>query len=903
MASIASQGCCGVVHRNTDGKLLCLPLSQMTVDALIVDVSARVTLTQIFYNPSDDSTTRAKYVLPLPARAAVCAFEMCCGDRVIRGIVKEQAQAKEEHIQAMREEKLTSLVEWATDDIFTISIGAIPGQKVVTTVLTFMMDLMTGDHVDEIRFQLPTSIGQRYGRVPDGMNDASTPAKHTRIKMKINVQTQGVIKSIASPTHPSFRVLPYGTHRDRPSRHRMTAIFSSTEYLTSDVVLCITAEGLDRPRCFIEHHPNISQSVAMQLTLVPKFELPPNPMKEYIFVLDRSSSMTVGSPQRIDMARRTLIMLLHSLPRNGTSFNILTFSNTPFAFYGTSQPYNQATLCDAVARVEKIVPDGGTELGLALNFALRRRSTSIPTAMFVLTDGEVYDVDATVDVVARAVAQAPKNAPIQVFALGIGDTVSTAVCEGMARAGNGVSLMATDAESILPKCTKLVRAGRSFVFKNVAVDWGLSGDIVEEERQGTAVRFAERDVKVQQTPASIESLYHGHRSVVFALIKGDESFILPDSVTLRAYREGHTVPIELKIPVESVKFTDEKPSIPLIHTLAARRLITDIQDSIDKGLSPDDKKVSIIRLGEQYQLASRYTSFIAVEDQWAEPAGTRRHSITRFLKHSRTRGRDLIPVPQNVEAAAFSIASFVMSALDYTSVFFAAAADVFSEPYRNISSSSASSQIRNIPGQYRPPTPDSTTSSQAADDDIPADEDGYDTDNTFTTLSSLEGSSETDWSDSEPDTSSGPAPPTDDPVRSRSPELHSSGSSGDQPSPRPRGRKTQPRPALPPPPQVSDAVYSLVRLQSFDGSFTLNEQLGRIVGQAAVDDSARPSGVTAQVWATALAVAYFRKHLTGQPDLLESMMEKAMEYVDESNSTGLAASFRALIDLAANLVN
>ena len=59
----------------------------------------------------------AKYVFPVPARAAVCAFEMQFADgRVITGVSKEKAQAAKEHKDAMRAGKATGLLDWVTDD-------------------------------------------------------------------------------------------------------------------------------------------------------------------------------------------------------------------------------------------------------------------------------------------------------------------------------------------------------------------------------------------------------------------------------------------------------------------------------------------------------------------------------------------------------------------------------------------------------------------------------------------------------------------------------------------------------------------------------------------------------------------------------------------------------------------
>ena len=75
--------------------------------------------------------------------------------RRIRGVAKERKQAAEEHREAIQTGKLTSLVEWSTDDgtlfgylrgfdvridtltsVFSISLGPIPSDQRISTVIT-----------------------------------------------------------------------------------------------------------------------------------------------------------------------------------------------------------------------------------------------------------------------------------------------------------------------------------------------------------------------------------------------------------------------------------------------------------------------------------------------------------------------------------------------------------------------------------------------------------------------------------------------------------------------------------------------------------------------------------------------------------------------------------------------
>lgn len=80
-------------------------------------MSAIVTITQQFWQYSSGGLQRAKYVFPVPARAAVCGFEMSAEDgTVITAVSKEKEEAKREHAAAIASGQMTGLVEHVTDD-------------------------------------------------------------------------------------------------------------------------------------------------------------------------------------------------------------------------------------------------------------------------------------------------------------------------------------------------------------------------------------------------------------------------------------------------------------------------------------------------------------------------------------------------------------------------------------------------------------------------------------------------------------------------------------------------------------------------------------------------------------------------------------------------------------------
>lgn len=227
--------------------------------------------------------------------------------------------------------------------VFTISLGSLPSLQKITTKLTYVLDLMDNDLPDQVRLQLPVCIGMRFGTLPEGMVQAKTIPSE-RISITTEVYMKGAIQSITSPSHSTLTLLPDGDTHKTTSVPSRVAEYRSPTFLSQDFILAIQAEGLDAPRCFAQRGPD--GSVAMQLTVVPKFNLPTVSAQEYIFVVDRSCSMAGA---RIEQAKRALVMLLRALPRQGTVFNIFSFGYRCDSLWGESRIYNAETLETAVS--------------------------------------------------------------------------------------------------------------------------------------------------------------------------------------------------------------------------------------------------------------------------------------------------------------------------------------------------------------------------------------------------------------------------------------------------------------------------------------------------------------------------------------------------------------------------
>ncbi|KAF9220068.1 VIT-domain-containing protein [Gyrodon lividus] len=916
----------GIVHQPSGQSTIgYLPLEEVKVKAWVVDVSARIVITQTFHNPSETPTGRAKYVFPLPANAAVCAFQLEFEDgRVIVGEVKEKEEAAQAFTNAVAEGRTAGLVEMVTDDIFTISVGSIPPSENVTARLTLVMDLLDEAIRDHIRLQLPMSIAERYGTPPPAMVNASAANSHTRVNITVDIQTSDVIRDIRSPTH-AISLLRYKTRTGRRSQRRMSVVWESPEFLSGDFVITVQADGLDKPRCFAEVLTQRSdgdrerRTIAMQLTLVPAFQAPKIPSQEYVFVIDRSGSMQGES---VTTAKRTLAMLLRLLPNSQTTFNIFSFGSHFTSFRPRSIPLDQTSLNEATSHVGTMEADyGGTEIPQVLQAAFDSRGLDRPAVVFLLTDGGINPSGALnlYTLVSTAVRDSPSQAPLRLFVLGIGDQVSSDVCSSLARMGNGECQFALSAESITGKCAKLLNAGRSKNIEQIDIDWGhdissVSSPQVSFSPQSTpalppGIPELEPPPPVQQAPDTLTKIFSGIRFTVFAIT----SFrTIPTSVRLVTKLEGVQEPLEFNVAVmetKPFKSAEEDSVVPLVHVLAARRLIMEL----DEGRGPvptavpgeallyspyELRKAGIMRLGLQYQLVSKYTSFVAIEkgDEWARERGRGRSGgawIRSRLQQGR-RGAEEDPAREDP--------IFFDGFLDGLSAILTSLSNLFGGPVppTNTTSSSPSHRHQNPPGAYA--RSDSGFSEGSRDHERDHRQQrrrsisSHHSTDTFSTLSSLEGSSgSSHWSRSR---SPSPRPRFRDPIeRAPSPEFIQDETARRFPAANPNVGNAG-APTIRPAP-VPQAAYDLFLLQRVDGSFPYSPHLVRIVSDVVLG-KAKELGFDKAVWTTAVVVAYLKKHMEGEPDLLEVLLAKVRQFVEGRGDEG---GFEEMVRTATELLN
>jgi Ca-activated chloride channel family protein len=555
-------------------------LTGIAITADVRSLCAKVTVAQRYVN-RESQPIEAVYVFPLDEGAAVCGFEAIIDGTLVVGEVKPRDEAFRLYDDAIETGHGAYLLDEERPDVFQASVGNLPPGKEVLLKITYVSEL--GVDGEALRFVIPTTVSPRYAPHVDqigvGRPDAATlnPPVAWRVPygldLSVRLAMPGTITRVESPSHPiSIATDDSGTTVSLSQQHAS---------LDRDFVLSVSGAGLEVPRAWIERGDDGRHAIAVGF--VPALNQKTSPV-ESIFVIDRSGSMQGSS---IAEVRNALQLCLRSMTR-GCRFNIIGFGSTFESLFPESRPYDEASLSEASAHARSLDADlGGTEILPALEAALQGRPhVGLPRQVVILTDGQVSNTDAVIALVRSHRAHA------RVFTFGIGAGASHHLVQGIARAAGGASEFVAPGERIEPKVLRLFGRLLTPALTEIRLDWG--------------------GLSVVAAPSEMPPIVAGARVVLYGFVDG----LRP--TTLRLTANAPSGPLAFDVPIDPVNVTPGT----IVSTLAARARIRELEESPDwlqaRGSRQQRSRVSgasqeIIDLAVRYGLASRETSFVAVE--------------------------------------------------------------------------------------------------------------------------------------------------------------------------------------------------------------------------------------------------------------------------------------------------
>eukprot|EP01102_Stenamoeba_stenopodia_P016365 TRINITY_DN5718_c0_g4_i1.p1 TRINITY_DN5718_c0_g4~~TRINITY_DN5718_c0_g4_i1.p1 ORF type:complete len:736 (+),score=184.91 TRINITY_DN5718_c0_g4_i1:1050-3257(+) len=351
-------------------------------------------------------------------------------------------------------------------------------------------------------------------------------------------------------------------------------------------------------------------STAVACTLVPNFVLDEMKDVEFIFLVDRSGSMS----GKIQYVQDAMNLFMKSLPAE-CHFNIVGFGSSFYSLFpitpeSSSQPYHDQTLSEACKHIATLKADkGGTEIFTPLSHIFNSQ-TSMSRQIFVLTDGQVNNTDAVVQLVSQAHQGQRNNS--RLFSIGVGPSASRALVNGIARAGRGLSEFVQDNERLERKITALLKASLQPALTNATVEL-LEDDVVISAKE------------IEQAPFLLPPILSGTKLTFYSLLSTDKDQKHKNVNKIRVSAQSPDGPLSLQLPIETKNslFNDkDKVGKAFVHTLAARAIVRDLEEGTSKLHCRDNRlcdvnaaaiKSEVCKWAKQFQLVTKHTSFVTEE--------------------------------------------------------------------------------------------------------------------------------------------------------------------------------------------------------------------------------------------------------------------------------------------------
>ena len=699
------------------------------------------------------------------------------------------------------------------------------------------------------------------------------------------------IQKIRSPSHPisvTLGKLSTATSDFHRTSQASAALSLGTTVLEKDFILEILHKDCGNPRALLEVQPRSTGYRALMTTLVPRTS-PQSSKPEIIFVADQSGSMGGEKTRTLVAALKTF---LKSLPV-GITFNICFFGSRYTLLFEESQEYNEDSLTKAIDSLNDLnARYGGTETLQAIRASIESRDSNKDLSLILATDGNIWQQQDLFDYLNTSVAQSKKA--LRVFALGIGDAVSSALIEGVAKAGNGFAQSVVNGEKLDSKVIRMLKGAltpdsgnytlevryekdeEDFVFVERVQDSlrvmtiDDDADLLDEGRAATKdskandvdgqARYNNLPVieapKLLQTPQRIPPLYPFSRTTVYILMSPEASQAIPKSVILR--NDSVDDPFEMEIPVEVLAEPSET-----IHQLAAKRTISELEEGrgwlnhaqTGSGTLIKEKhhnqftslvEREAVRLGVQYQIAGKYTSFVAVEGTTTDDSVDQDTSIQiDIVKGSpapaparTSRGYASYSSPSSAKATARFCSFGSTRGSDITSRYPSNHLALPEDPRRSSLGRSAATTT-----SFRAPASRGRGGRRSAQ--------------SFEATGCKMGGGD-------PDTNSDVEFATGFGMFDESTSDRSAAS-----SPTPRW----------------DPLQDLIALQTFEGFWELNPELTRVDSDFSDGEKQIPDGLSSKVWATMLAIEYLEHNEAGKKEVWELVAEKARGWLIKQGVT------------------
>jgi Ca-activated chloride channel family protein len=581
---------------------------------------ATVTVEQSFRNDSG-RWLEGVYAFPLPDAAAVRAMEMLVGERRIIGRIRERAEAQIIYREAKAAGKRTSLVEQQRPNLFSNRVANIaPGETIVVRLeyvqqvayragrfslrfpATITARYMPGaplaaavDPDEPLSLEVNPYLGWAVPTTAVADADAISPLQYPQpgseqvplnpLEVTVRLDMGIPLAKVEAPYHDITLARRAGVYDIR--------LANGVSEMDRDFVLAWQPVSGAAPTAALFTEEVAGEYYGLLLVLPPADERAPPPLpREIIFVVDTSGSMGGLS---IRQARSSLGRALQAL-RPEDRFNIIEFNSTHQALYRRPLPATPEHVQRALEFVSQLEARGGTEMLPALRAALAVPGDDdlleerLPLRQVIfITDGAVGNEAALFEEISASLGAS------RLFTVGIGAAPNSWFMREAARYGRGTHTHIGSLEEVEDQMAGLFEQLSRPAAVDLEIEW---------------------PAPVEAWPQRIPDLYLGEPLLVAVKFGA----ALPAGELRVKGRLGEAdwaQRIQVAAAQDPLAGTAHKG----VASLWARYKIAGLLDQLLRGRSPDAVRADVLPLALQHQLLSPYTSFVAVEERIARPAG------------------------------------------------------------------------------------------------------------------------------------------------------------------------------------------------------------------------------------------------------------------------------------------
>jgi Ca-activated chloride channel family protein len=549
------------------------PLKETRTDVQISGAIAHVQTTQVYQNLGTEPI-KAKYIFPLSSGAAVHKMKMTIGNGSFNAKIFERKEAQKVYETALSQGKRAAKLDQDRPNVFQMAVGNImPNDKITIDIYhTEILNPVNGQY----QYVAPAIVGPRFtGESTTNEEAFNMPYTVNGISdsfafdMTVSINAGMAIQNVSSSSHKVNVNYP---------DIKMAEVFLSKGNINPfnrDFILNYNLRGNKIQSGLLLYQHEDENFFSYQIEPANTVKLENIPSREYIFIVDVSGSMN-GYP--LEVSKELMRNLLCDLRLTDT-FNVQLFASSASIFSTASAEANAQNTEAAIRFLSEGQGSGGTQLLSALKeaYKLPRKNAGSSRSMVVITDGYISVEKEAFELIRNNLDNA------NVFTFGIGSSVNRYLIEGMAKVANSESFIATTKAS----AQYVAEDFKEYIDSPLVTQINIKSegfDIYDVYPQTIPDVFASRPI----------TLYGKYRGTP----KG--------KLIITGYQGKEEIWQEFKVSGGTLSRKNAA-----LRYLWARKKIEELDDY--KKLFNDDVKDSVTALGLKYNLATNYTSFVAVD--------------------------------------------------------------------------------------------------------------------------------------------------------------------------------------------------------------------------------------------------------------------------------------------------